>query len=125
MGHEGQVVAEGQIWVLSGGGSAPAGAVGPERPVQEADDDSFASTPQRARCGRPAAPAQVGFSSGAREEQFRTQFGASGQADMATMMAMLHSQGEALRSGMGEVANLGRRVDSGKAAAYSDSRCSG
>ena len=102
----------------TGGGSAPAGAVGPEGPVQEADDDSLAnvSTPQQPPEGYDAAgqqrlPAQAGFSSGAREEQFRTQFGASGQADMATMMTMLHSQGEALRSCMAEVANLGRRME--------------
>ena len=102
----------------TGGGSAPAGAFGPEGLVQEADDDSLAnvSAPQQPPEGHDAAgqqrlPAQVVFSSGAREEQFRTQFGASGQADMAIMIAMLHSQGEALRSCMAEVVNLGRRME--------------
>ena len=104
----------------AGGGSAPVGAVGPEGVSrQEADVDSLdnVSTPQGLPGGHDVASQQrfaagTGVSNGAREESPPfAQLGASGQADLATMMALLHSQGEALRSCIAEVANLGRRVE--------------
>ena len=96
----------------AGGGSAPVGPRGPNG--QDADVDSLenVSTPQGPPEGHEAVGQQrLAAQLGAHEEPSHTQCGATGQADMATMMALLHSQGEALRSCMAEVANLGRRVE--------------
>ncbi|CAE7296302.1 unnamed protein product, partial [Symbiodinium natans] len=80
----------------------------------DADVDSLenVSTPQGPPEGHEAVGQQrLAAQLGAHEEPSHTQCGATGQADMATMRALLHSQGEALRSCMAEVANLGRRVE--------------
>ena len=91
------------------------GAVGPEGVSrQEADVDSLdnVSTPQGLPGGHDVASQQrfaagTGVLIGAREESPPfAQLGANGQADLATMMALLHSQGEALRSCIAEVATV-------------------